>query len=146
MKPIALFFCSLVSAVVFVGCSGEKPPAGPLAYPVKGKVVYRGQPARGFKVAFHPIELWEGSHFFPTGTTDENGEFQLQSYQPCDGAPAGEYVVTFECLQTMRGPDPDDVDQPTFDRLQGRYNNPQTSQYKVTVQEGENLLDPFVLQ
>ncbi len=99
------------------------------------------QPAVGFRVVFHPLLEQEGPRFAPAGITDENGEFQLQSYRPNDGAPAGDYVVTFSWPQSISTEDPDDAPR-QIDRLRGRYDDPRKSQFRVTVREGKNSLEP----
>jgi hypothetical protein len=129
---------------LFVGC-GKQTPRGPQPYPVKGQVTFQGKPAAGFQVSFHPLFEQSGPKFAPSALTDENGQFALRSYQPGDGAPPGDYAVTFTWPQSVPGPDPDDALQ-LLDRLMGRYGNPQRSTFKVTVQAGENVLEPFALK
>ena len=76
--------------------------------------------------------------------TGENGEFRLRSYRPNDGAPKGEYAVTFQWpghINTGNEPEP----APEVDQLQGLYSDPNKSTFKVVVHEGENELEPFVL-
>jgi hypothetical protein len=127
------------------GCRKAPPLPGPQPYPVHGKVVYRGQPAKGFRVTFYPLFEQGKLRFAPAATTDATGEFRLRSYHPDDGAPKGEYAVTFQWpdhLNTGDEPDP----APEVDQLQGLYNDPKTSKFKATVHEGENELEPFVLQ
>jgi hypothetical protein len=144
-RAIARRFRWLAALLVLAGCGQPMAPAGPQPYPVRGKVLDQGKPAVGFHVAFHPLAQWDGPKFAPSATTDENGEFQLRSYEPGDGAPVGEYAVTFEKLEHIPYADPDDP-QPPVDQLRGRYGDPQKSQFKVTVHEGENTLEPFVLK
>jgi len=137
------FACAL-ALLVLVGCSQPESLPGPQPYPVSGKVVYRGQPAAGFRVAFHPLSEWGGPRFAPSGITDENGEFQLHSYAEDDGAPAGDYAVTFSWPQEVSSGDPDDAPR-LVDRLKGALNNVQTSRFKVTVESGDNTIEPFVI-
>ena len=66
-------------------------------YPVKGKILVNGQPANECQIYLH--RTFDDDHPFrvtPQGLTDKNGEFQITSYHPHDGAPEGEYVVTIE--------------------------------------------------
>jgi hypothetical protein len=58
--------------------------------PVTGKVVYNGQPVPGAKVAF----LGDGNTLPALGITDKNGEFELTTRDPGDGAVPGKHVVT----------------------------------------------------
>jgi hypothetical protein len=136
----------IVCILTFIaGCSETTVPRGPEAYPVKGKVMYRGKPAEGFRVAFHPLEPWNGAQFAPSGTTNAAGEFAIHSYKEDDGAPAGDYVVTFSWPQEISTGDPDDAPR-IVDRLRGALASPQKSNLRVTIVKGENSLEPFVLQ
>ena len=84
------------------------------------------------------------AQFAPSAVTDDNGEFRLQSYHPDDGAPVGEYAVTFTWPQHVNTGDESDP-VPEVDQLRGLYSDPRKSRFKVTVREGENTLEPFVL-
>jgi hypothetical protein len=64
--------------------------------------------------------------------TKEDGTFAVSTFEAGDGAPAGEYVATFAWGEARGlGIDTDS------DKLSGRYSNPETSEYHVTVKEGE---------
>ena len=109
-----------------------------------GKVLYQGQPAKGWRVAFYPLSEQGKLKFAPSAVTDDKGEFRLRSYSPGDGAPLGEYAVTFQWPQHVNtGDEPEPV--PEVDQLQGRYSDPRTSRLKVVVHEGDNALEPFRL-
>jgi hypothetical protein len=137
--------CWLVAILMPSGCGGPAKLAGPPPQPVRGKVLYQGKPAAGFRVSFNPLAEQVGPRFAPAAITNENGEFQLRSYHENDGAPVGEYVVTFAWPQAVSNGDPDDA--PTqVDRLRGSYSDPKRSQFKVSVREGENALEPFGLK
>ena len=134
-----MVFFLLLSA----SCSKPKLP-GPQPYPVHGKVLYQGQPARRFRVVFYPLVEQKKLRFAPAAITDENGEYRLGSYASADGAPAGEYAVTFQWPKQIVGSQESDP-VPEVDQLQGRYSDPKKSLLKVTVREGENELKPFLL-
>ena len=69
------------------GCSRA---GGPKTVPASGKVVYNGQPVAGAKVAF----LGDGNSLPALAITDKNGEFELTTRDPSDGAVPGKHVVT----------------------------------------------------
>jgi len=138
--------CLWATLVVLVGCGENKSLPGPEPQPVKGSVTYRGKPAAGFLVAFNPLEQWEGATFAPSAVTNADGRFELHSYADNDGAPVGEYAVTFQWLEQEVNPDDPDDAPVQFDRLRGAFSDPQRSQFKVTVSEGENTLEPFALK
>src|SRR4051794_30838062 len=80
-------------AVMVFGCSANK---GPRLYPVTGVVRINGEPAKDVNVMFTPVTPPAGNDvpLSPAAVTKEDGSFQLMSFQPGDGAPAGDYLVT----------------------------------------------------
>jgi hypothetical protein len=117
-------------------------------YPVHGKVLYKNQPIEGVLVTFHP----RGANLhtlLPVGQTQEDGTFTLTTGQD-EGAPAGEYVVTFTYPQqaepkgkkkgmTMQRFTPED-------RFKGAYASEATSKIKVEIKPSNNELEPFSLK
>ena len=137
--------CAVASLLfLMTGCGKESLP-GPKPFPVRGSVMYRGQPAQKLRLAFFPIKEFEKVRFAPSAITDEKGEFLLRSYKPGDGAPAGDYMVTFVWPDHINTGDENDP-TPEVDHFKGFYADPQKSQFRVTIQEGENKLPPFALQ
>jgi hypothetical protein len=132
--------CILVAAL---GCGADGDRVD--VYPVSGKVLVGGQPAEGAIVTFYSAtdELRERKVPPPTGTVDANGAFHLSSYEPDDGAPAGEFKVT---VVWHEPPPPNAVG--VFvqkDRLRGRYTNPETSTLTARIEQGGGELPPFQL-
>jgi hypothetical protein len=76
----------VVSIIGLAGCGTD----GPKVYPAKGKLTYKGQPLAAAGVTFHPTS--NGS--LAAAQTNTQGEFQLTTFTPSDGAIAGDYVVT----------------------------------------------------
>jgi hypothetical protein len=96
-------------------------------------------------VTFHPLGDIGALKFAPSAITAADGVYRLRSYQPDDGAPLGEYAVTFEWPDHIIHAD--DIDPvPEVDQLRGAYSRPENSQFKVTVHAGDNVVPPFVLQ
>jgi hypothetical protein len=123
---------------VTVGCLKE---AKVSAYPVRGSVMYKGKPATGVVVVLRPLA---GDVARPSsGTSVADGTFQITTFAVHDGAPAGEYVATLTWPKSQI--DSTTGDELTDDLLKGRYADPAKSSRKVTVREGDNLLDPFIL-
>lgn len=122
-----------------------------LAFPVRGKVLYYNQPAQHATVIFHPQGgSEEVQKLRPHGTVDAEGNFTLTTYDPDDGAPAGDYKVTViwpgeSPEDALDAEDPEHVPSGP-DRLQGRYKDPEASSLSATVTEGTNELEPFQLQ
>jgi hypothetical protein len=128
--------------VVPAGCrakSDRKP-----VFPVRGKVLYQGQPASGARVGF--VSLDDPLALKPQGQVAADGTFQLSTYELDDGAPAGHYVVTI----TWPGPNPrsngeGDEETQGPDRFRRRYSNAQTSAWKIEVTGQPQELEPFKL-
>jgi hypothetical protein len=133
--------CILVAAL---GCSADNDRVN--VYPVTGKVLVGGQPAEGAIVTFYAAseEMRERKVPPPTATVDASGAFRLSSYEPDDGAPAGEFKVT---IVWHEPPPPNAVGVfAQKDRLLGRYTNPQTSALTARIEQGGGELPPFQLQ
>ncbi|WP_205678866.1 hypothetical protein [Aquisphaera insulae] len=122
--------------VVMVGC-GEGISA-PRTVPTSGTVLFKGKPAEGVKVTFHPTFSMQ---FTPNGVTGKDGRFLLSTAAPVDGAPPGEYAVTFELMRA--GADKRGLDT-EFDAWKGKYANPESAP-KVTIGSSETTLEPFHL-
>jgi hypothetical protein len=142
------FFPFAVGLVLLVvGCAKDDGRID--VYPVTGKVLVNGAPAEGAQVVFYPVaeELRKPGMPIPEAVTDANGQFILRSYDPNDGAPAGEFQVSV----FWPGPASPDADPAagTYnpkDRLGGRYLDPKKSGLSVTIEEGGAELPPFELK
>ncbi len=115
-------------------------------FPTQGKVLVNGQPADGARVVFYPEAPEVDFKKMPTpaATTDASGQYQLESYKPKDGAPAGNYKVTVVWLE----PPPPNA-QGIFDqkdRLGGRFASPDSSKLTATVEDGGGEIPPFELK
>ncbi|MFO0841318.1 MAG: hypothetical protein U0797_02820 [Gemmataceae bacterium] len=112
LRPVSLAIRLALATVVVTlsACGGKKFPT---TYPVKGKILVNGQPAKECQITLQPTMTTgdPATQAVPRGITDEKGEFQLTSFKANDGAPEGEYVVTIEwrdragISQALEGPD-----------------------------------------
>ena len=130
--------CVLVALVS--GCGKDKRPR---LYPVKGMVRLNGEPGKDVNIMFTPVTPPEGdaTPLSPAAVTDEEGRFQLMSFKPGDGAPAGDYQVTViypmhRYNKHLSG----------IDRLKGKFANPKTSGLTAKVEATSNDLPPFDLK
>ncbi len=111
-------------------------------YHIKGKVLVDGQPAKDVQVAFHPKGTGDQSAYFPSGKTDEKGEFALSTLTTGDGAPAGQYDVTivwpirYNPISTRW----------EGDKLKGKYKDKSKPFTTVTVEPKDQELEPFNLK
>ena len=132
---------------VLSGCGGGQTPPEPPLFPVTGQVFYRNQTIPDATVRLTPVTPPRNGKplYLPHGTVDESGLFTLSTYRRGDGAPAGEYYVSFSWVGSLKGISEDDEDK-LPERLPRKYTNPQTSGFTVTVKEGSNILPAFALQ
>lgn len=125
---VLLFVCGLM-----VGCGSN----GPEVVPAGGIVTYKGNPIGKINVMLMPSG--GGGGMIAEGTTDEAGKFELQTYEPGDGAMVGEYMVGFKFV-------PDEVpEMPGFEGatkvvspIPEKYADAARSGFKVTVESDES--------
>ena len=135
-----LLFCTLgcLACVALCSCGGEE--TGPNiekvpTYPISGQVTVDGSPVGNILVKCQTVGESKSGAVTPTvsATTDAEGRFEIGTYTTGDGAPEGEYVLTFvwqerELLSGRFGGE---------DKLKGRYSDPKKSEIKVVVEKGK---------
>jgi len=148
LNAVRLALCA-VALGLFAGCQPtQQGPERLPVYPVRGLVTVDGLPTAGVMVRLQATEPPQGeSQIYaanPTAITDADGAFALSTYTDGDGVAAGVYVVTFEWRKFDRlangytGPD----------WLEGKYSDPEKSEFSVTVTGNEETgvdLEPFAL-
>ena len=132
----ALIFASFLP----VACS--RAHSGAEVYPVRGEVFFKGQPATGAWVHFHPVDEEVCTPAF--GQVQEDGSFQLSTYGTNDGAEAGDYVVTLNWRDEIK----DDENETNYgpDRFGERFSKPGKSTLEVTIAAGENVVPRFDIE
>ena len=140
---------SVVLAVVVLGlmASGCGNDGRLKTYPVKGQVLYNGEPLKGVDVAFLAVEEKNRVPYPPHATTDAQGNFTLMSYDTGDGAPAGEFQVAVAFAVEVSGPD-DGSDQTKriIGQVPVKYHKAETSGLRATVGPSSTTLEPFKLE
>ncbi|MBM3965148.1 MAG: carboxypeptidase regulatory-like domain-containing protein [Planctomycetes bacterium] len=76
----------------------------------------------------------------PRGTTDDQGRFQLTTYEVDDGAPVGQFTVTVE--QWIR----DDPNLPPSNHLVATLAKPESSGLQASITQGANEIPPLTVQ
>ena len=131
-----------LAALGIAGCSRNiKPPS---TVPVSGTVLLKGKPAAGIRVKFHPQFDIGKVKYVPVGETGSDGRFTLSTGAPGNGAPPGNYAVTFEKPE-IESARKSNYLETEIDAFLGRYGDPEDSAWIVTVERGENSLEPFEL-
>ena len=148
--------CLVAAWIAIAGCSGD----GRLdVTPVRGKVVYKGNGVPQATIIFFPVEPVNEGHkkLRPFAYADANGEFELKTYVAGDGAPPGKYRVSIIAASTG-GSGGSKKDQPASESgatalptvaippgVTKKYANVDTAGIEVTIVDGDNNLEPFVL-
>ncbi len=109
-------------SVMASSCGGTRDK--PLVGPVTGTVLVDGQPAHAVFIAAVPKVKDEVNVTYTTGTTDDQGKFSLQTYNPDDGVPPGEYSLYFTWPTGGNR---------SVDRLDGRYSKKAASVKTFTI-------------
>lgn len=125
---------TVIAAIVFVIAGCAKKETRVPVYPVSGKVLVGGKTVAGVMVVLHAVDGSQPAPAKPNAKTAADGTFRLSSYDPQDGAPAGDYAVTLFWFKN----NPDD--DGSTDRFKGRYGNPAQPVKKVTISSGPNEL------
>jgi hypothetical protein len=118
-------------------------------YPVKGKVLFKGQPAEGAQVVFRPVaENAPGgsppaaSQPSPFGDVKADGTFTLRTEPGGEGAPVGDYNVMISWYTRTNPEDP----LSSKSKLPAKYADQTNPVLKATVKEGTNELEPYDLK
>ena len=128
--------------LALAGC-GKPGIVAPRTKSVQGTVLFQGKPAEQIRVVFHPQFDIGAVKFEPSGTTDKNGKFRLSTAKANDGAPTGEYAVTFEKIVIVSDRKSGGVET-EMDAWKGKYGDPAKSKHKVQIND-EVELEPFRL-
>ncbi|PQO39262.1 hypothetical protein C5Y96_05235 [Blastopirellula marina] len=138
----------LIVAAAFLGCSSGQPtliPGRNPTIPVRGQITLDGTPIEGATVMFFCEKLMITSY----GKTDKAGQYELTTYEPGDGAPAGRYQVSVKKIeQTIVQPSDHPAIPPkskTVQHLPPQYSDYKSSELKAVVAEGGNNAFQFNL-
>jgi hypothetical protein len=99
-------------------------------FAVKGTILIDGDPVGFVTVKFNPATPQDRGGYQTSGVTDDVGRITVSTYGLGDGAPAGEYVLTF----SKREKYVDGSDGP--DALNGRYESTQRSPHRIVIANG----------
>lgn len=132
----------VLGAVALGGCG--KSLSVPSTAPVSGVVKYKGKPLQGIRVTLHSQTATAKPEFIPSGQTGPDGKFFLSTGAPGNGAPPGTYVVTFEKPEIGSSASTGSVET-EVDAFGGKYSDPSQSKWTITIERGENSLQPFDL-
>lgn len=105
---------------------GSKP-----TFPVTGEVFLDGSPAAGVTVTLHDLSASDlQSSAGSMGITDADGKFKISTFTVNDGAPAGEYALSFKRLERGMVTSSEGKDE-----FKGKYASPAKSTFKIKVED-----------
>ena len=137
-RRVFVLTCALSVATLVTACNQSSMKL----YPVKGKVLFKDQPAEGAQIVFRPVnEDPEAKLPAPYATVEADGTFKLRTEPHGEGSPPGDYVV----MITRYGADPKDPNK-AANLLPAKYADPTKPILKASVKEGKNELEPFNLK
>lgn len=113
-----------------IGCGGKSVKL----VPAEGVVKLDGKPARGIMVQFMPDGTRGGSGPTSFGVTDEQGRFQLKTYENQDGATPGPHLVVL--MDTEEDRPAQGTVSTKKSRLSSRFGIAKPGQLAVEVKEG----------
>lgn len=128
-------------AFVAGGCT---PQDGVRCHPVRGQVVFDGQPVAEAVVVFHPKTEPTAPVPKSLAYTDAEGRFELTTLKTKDGAPAGDYAITVE-LKELRQVGEEGV-RDGRNLLPERYGRPDSSGFSYRVVDGANDVPPLKIE
>jgi hypothetical protein len=137
----------LALAAGLAGCGGNT--KGVTLYPVRGKVLYKGEPAAGADVVFQLKNDNSKDPLRPTGKVQPDGTFALGTFRVSDGAPAGDYRVLIRWYKeekVAREKGKKRGHNVPVDFLQDRYADPQSPRFTATVKAEATELNPFEIK
>jgi hypothetical protein len=122
----------LAGALLLLPCC-KKSDRRPVV-PVQGEVFCKGKPAAKAQLTFYLQNDPEPLIPNPNCKAQADGSFQVTTYDPNDGLPEGDYVVTItwqkhQILMGEEKPVGDDI-------LKGRYADPKTSTLRAKIRKG----------
>jgi len=117
----------LLLGVFILGCSD----GGTGTIPVRGRVLYQGNPVDRGLVTLQPTKLAEGVAMRPAmGEIQADGTFELSTFAPGDGVQPGEYEVSIRAVE--REPEPEDDFEPVW-LIPQKYGSPRTNELSVSI-------------
>ena len=129
-------------ALLVSSCGGGRKAC----YPVTGTITVDGKPAVDCMILFYsndPADHDGPNRVLPLAMADENGKFKLSTFESGDGAPAGDYSITFTWRERS-GLLKSQFDGP--DRLNGKYATKEVSGKTVTIEKKPQDLPTFELK
>jgi len=125
-------FGLILCTAALVGCGQDRNPSRKPTFPVTGIILVDGDvPDSPLRIECAPVSEMDPDLFSVSfGLSNPDGSFRISTYESGDGAPDGEYVLTFAWTDTS--PLLGETTRP--DKLKGRYADPGKSDIAFQVE------------
>ncbi|WP_417392005.1 carboxypeptidase regulatory-like domain-containing protein [Gimesia sp.] len=148
LPPVSAAVVLFLSIFFLQGCGGAEDDR-PQRTAVSGVITFDGEPVEGASITFRPVDE---SGQTANGRTDEQGVFQMGTFEGTDGVVAGDYTVMISKLESQEVAEVLPEDDPNYDPnpkpqpppenlLPEKYSKADTSGLTVTVSEGKEISD-----
>lgn len=137
-----------IAAVATIGLLGfwffPRGPVRPVAvHPVQGKVILDGQPLANAAIVLHRVgDSKLPMNLHPRAKATEDGTFKLETFDPADGAPDGDFVAT---VFLTKETEVDGEKQAGPNLLPAVYSKPETSPLRLKITSSTRELHPLEL-
>jgi hypothetical protein len=133
---VAVLVSAILVSATLSGCGGGGVEDAPDVYPVKGKLTKGGSPIPEVTVEFIPT----GKGISGTGTSADDGTFEIRGGSGHAGLPAGSYAVVLNKVVDMSAYESADGEDPTAGELPfpEEYQSSETSPSTVEVKAEPN--------
>ncbi len=136
VKRTQSILLSMILSCSLQGCSTDW-RADP--QPTSGSLTINGSPPAKAIVMFRSLgEKVDSAGTQPYARVSDDGTFEMTTYKPNDGAPAGEYAV---CIRWPKVPN-----TPSEDRLGEAYWPVEKAVTQVKIERGDNVIPPIKLE
>lgn len=140
------WYILLPALFTLIGCYGSSMPMQ-TTHKARGKVTVNGKSYAGLTLVLHPEDKtqfkWDER---PQARTNEQGEFELFTYQAGDGAPAGKYRVGFAFIETDDSGNDQIKTKGLFSLIPAQFQSPTTSGVVMEIKPGDNVIPPVDLK
>lgn len=136
-------FTAAVGVAATVGLSGcSEQPTWQVPHPATGTLTFRGKPVANADIVLFPEDPTWPETVRPRARTNDDGSFEIWTWEQGDGAPAGSYKVTAVHYEVAISKDAV-VAKPND--LPPKYERHQTTDLSITIVPGQNQLPAFSL-
>ncbi len=140
-----IFLVLIITSVAVLGCS-QREDSFDRKPTVKatGTILSKGEPATGALVTFSRADGPDSEFPGAQGIVDEQGAYELTTYETKDGVIAGEYKISI--LWPSRADWWNSEEEPdSLDKLKGKY-SPNKTDIRRTVQENDESIEAIELK